>query len=190
MLNVLVTGGAGFIGSHIVDMALNEGARVVCLDNCSNNFGPRQHAEKLIPVVVRRALANAPIPVYGDGSNVRDWLFVEDHACGLLRALKSGRVGETYCFGGNNEISNLELVRMICAVLDEVCPRKGGGSHLESVALVRDRPGHDWRYAVDSAKARNNLEFECGADFPTRLDYAVRSLAGSYLSEMEHADVV
>ncbi len=133
--------------------------------NSSNNFGARQHSEKLIPTVVKTALENKPIPVYGNGSNIRDWLFVEDHARGLLQALKLGRPGQNYCFGGNKEIANLDLVKAICQILDADGPKRTGGQYSDNICFVTDRLGHDWRYAVDSSKANAELGFRSGADF-------------------------
>ncbi len=121
----------------------------VIVTNCSNNYGPRQHAEKLIPTVVRHALAGAPIPLYGTGANVRDWLYVEDHVNGLMAALQRGQPGQTYLFGGRCEMRNLDLAKMICAFLDASRPRNDGDSYARQITFVMDRPGHDFRYAID-----------------------------------------
>ncbi len=126
------------------------------LSNCSNNYGPYHFPEKLIPVVILNALAGKPLPIYGDGSNVRDWLYVEDHADALLLVLQKGAVGSSYNIGGENERSNLDLVRTICAILDEKCPRPEG-SYADLITYVADRPGHDARYAIDPARIRNEL---------------------------------
>ena len=127
----------------------------VLVTNCSNNYGPYQFPEKLIPVAVLSALAGRPIPVYGTGGNVRDWLYVDDHVRALMAVLERGRPGETYNVGGNSERSNLEVVRAICAILDELAP---GATPYESlISFVQDRPGHDWRYAVDTAKIAAEL---------------------------------
>lgn len=123
--------------------------------NCSNNYGPYQYPEKLIPVVVLSALAGRPIPVYGSGRNVRDWLFVDDHADALLRVLQAGRQGETYNIGGSTELPNIEVVKAICTVLDELRPAEAPHSRL--VTYVQDRPGHDFRYAIDDRKLREEL---------------------------------
>ncbi len=128
----------------------------VVLTNCSNNYGPYHFPEKLIPVVILNALAGDPIPIYGDGSNVRDWLYVEDHADALLLVLAQGAVGRSYNIGGENERSNLELVRTICAILDELKPRDSG-SYADQITFVTDRPGHDARYAIDPARIREEL---------------------------------
>jgi len=128
----------------------------VVLTNCSNNYGPYHFPEKLIPVVILNALAGAPIPVYGDGSNVRDWLYVEDHADALLLVVEKGAVGRSYNIGGENERSNLELVRALCGILDEVRPKESG-SYAGQITFVTDRPGHDARYAIDAARIRHEL---------------------------------
>tara|TARA_R110000868_G_scaffold29558_12_gene110020 strand:+ start:2535 stop:3593 length:1059 start_codon:yes stop_codon:yes gene_type:complete len=125
------------------------------ISNCSNNYGPRQFPEKLIPVVILSALRGAPIPVYGRGANVRDWLHVEDHADALLTILERGRIGEVYNVGGDAECSNLELVQRLCAELDRQHPRTGASSDL--ITFVTDRPGHDFRYAIDAAKLHGEL---------------------------------
>lgn len=128
----------------------------VVLSNCSNNYGPYHFPEKLIPVIILNALAGKPLPIYGDGSNVRDWLYVEDHACALLLVLEKGAVGRSYNIGGENERSNLDLVRALCAILDAMRP-KAAGSYADQIAFVPDRPGHDARYAIDPARIRNEL---------------------------------
>jgi dTDP-glucose 4,6-dehydratase len=129
----------------------------VIVTNCSNNYGPRQHAEKLIPTVLRHALGGAPIPVYGTGANVRDWLYVEDHVNGLMTALHRGRPGQTYLFGGRCEMRNLDLADMICAFLDARRPRKDGKSYGQQITSVMDRPGHDLHYAIDPSHAESAL---------------------------------
>ena len=125
--------------------------------NCSNNFGPYQHPEKLVPVVILNALRNKPIPIYGEGRNVRDWLYVEDHAWALKLVLEWGAVGERYNIGGEGERTNLELAWTICAILDEEQPRPDGRSYGDQIAFVEDRLGHDRRYAIDATKIRNEL---------------------------------
>ena len=127
----------------------------VVLTNCSNNYGPYHFPEKLIPVVILNALAGKPIPVYGQGLNVRDWLYVEDHADALLLVLEQGRVGRSYNIGGENEARNIDLVRMICAILDRKRPK--GSSYADQIAFVTDRPGHDARYAIDPSRIREEL---------------------------------
>ncbi|EEW24565.1 dTDP-glucose 4,6-dehydratase [Rhodobacter ferrooxidans] len=127
----------------------------VVLTNCSNNYGPFHFPEKLIPVVILNALAGKPIPVYGRGENVRDWLFVEDHADALLCVLERGALGRSYNIGGENEARNIDLVRMICSLLDEMHP--AGAPHDRLIRFVTDRPGHDARYAIDPSRIRNEL---------------------------------
>ena len=129
------------------------------LTNCSNNYGPYHFPEKLIPVVILKALAGESIPIYGKGDNVRDWLYVEDHADALLLVLQEGRVGESYNIGGGNELSNIELVRSLCAILDETKPKEEG-SYAEQIIFVADRPGHDARYAIDSSRIREELDWQ------------------------------
>jgi dTDP-glucose 4,6-dehydratase len=124
--------------------------------NCSNNYGPLQFPEKLIPLVTLNALAGKPLPIYGDGSNVRDWLFVGDHCSGIRAVLAGGRLGETYNIGGRTEMQNLAVVKAICVTLDELRPR-GSGSYAEQITFVKDRPGHDRRYAIDCAKIEQEL---------------------------------
>lgn len=128
----------------------------IVLTNCSNNYGPFHFPEKLIPVVILNALAGKAIPVYGDGSNVRDWLYVEDHAEALLLSLEKGKVGRNYNIGGENQCSNLELVIALCGILDKKRP-KGSGFYADQITFVTDRPGHDARYAIDSSRIRNEL---------------------------------
>jgi dTDP-glucose 4,6-dehydratase len=128
----------------------------VVLTNCSNNYGPFHFPEKLIPVVILNALAGKPLPIYGDGSNVRDWLYVEDHADALLLVVEKGALGRSYNIGGENERSNLELVRTLCAILDEKQP-KATGSYADQITFVTDRPGHDARYAIDPKRIREEL---------------------------------
>ena len=128
----------------------------VTLSNCSNNYGPFHHPEKLIPVAILNCLENRPIPLYGDGKNVRDWLFVEDHADAILTIIEKGKIGRTYNIGGNAELSNLDLVTRICEIFDRLRPRSQG-SHAKLINLVEDRPGHDRRYAVDISRIQKEL---------------------------------
>ncbi|WP_375554247.1 dTDP-glucose 4,6-dehydratase [Roseovarius mucosus] len=129
----------------------------ILITNCSNNYGPFHFPEKLIPVIILNALAGKPLPIYGDGSNVRDWLYVEDHAEALLTVLERGVPGRSYNIGGENELSNLDLVRKLCAVLDELAPRNDGLSYAAQISFVTDRPGHDARYAIDPTRIRGEL---------------------------------
>ncbi|MEL6646898.1 MAG: dTDP-glucose 4,6-dehydratase [Pseudomonadota bacterium] len=128
----------------------------VVMTNCSNNYGPYHFPEKLIPVVILNAIAEKPLPIYGDGSNVRDWLYVEDHADALLCVLQKGQVGESYNIGGENERTNLELVQTLCEILDRKHP-KASGSYADQITFVADRPGHDARYAIDPSRIRTEL---------------------------------
>ena len=126
---------------------------------CTNNFGPYQYPEKLIPHLIHCALAGKTLPIYGDGSNVRDWIYVEDHVSGVMQALERGAPGSRYAFGGGNERSNLALAREICQILDEVAPRSDGASYVSQIEFVADRPGHDYRYAIDGARAESELGY-------------------------------
>jgi dTDP-glucose 4,6-dehydratase len=141
--------------------------------NCSNNYGPRQYPEKLIPLVIRNALAGEALPVYGDGRNVRDWLYVADHCAALRLVLAKGRPGETYNIGGETERANIDLVRGLCALLDSIHPRKGG-SYSDLIAFVKDRPGHDRRYAMNIGKIRGELGWQPKESFESGLEKTVR----------------
>ena len=143
--------------------------------NCSNNYGPYQFPEKLIPLMILQALAGKPLPIYGDGQNVRDWLFVGDHCLAIRTVLARGRVGETYNAGGNSERSNLEVVTALCSLLDELAPRSQG-SYRDLVTFVKDRPGHDRRYAVSTAKLEQELGWSPRVSFETGLRHAVQWL--------------
>ena len=129
----------------------------VLTTNCSNNYGPYQFPEKLIPLCIHNALSGKPLPIYGDGQQVRDWLYVQDHCRAIGRVLESGRVGEVYNIGGWNEKPNLEVVRTLCAILDELAPRADGASYAAQITFVTDRPGHDRRYAIDAGKIEREL---------------------------------
>lgn len=146
----------------------------VIITNCSNNYGPFQFPEKLIPLVTIKALGGQDLPVYGDGSNVRDWLYVDDHVSALLAAVGSGTPGETYLIGGNSERTNLDVVQTICRLLDEMRPRQGGGSYADQITFVRDRPGHDFRYAIDSTKISRELGWAPRETFETGMAKTVR----------------
>ena len=146
----------------------------VVVSNCSNNYGPYHFPEKLIPLVILNALEGRPLPVYGDGSNVRDWLYVEDHARALLLIAERGRVGESYNVGGHNEKTNLEVVRTICAILDGIAPDARIGPREGLIAFVADRPGHDHRYAIDPAKIGRDLGWRPQETFETGLAKTVR----------------
>ncbi|MDK9726408.1 MAG: dTDP-glucose 4,6-dehydratase [Sterolibacteriaceae bacterium MAG5] len=129
----------------------------IVVSNCSNNYGPRQFPEKLIPLMILNAVAGKPLPIYGTGENVRDWLYVDDHARALHLVFERGAVGSTYCIGGNAEHTNLAVVDTLCGILDELHPRAGGGSYREQKVFVADRPGHDLRYAIDAGKITQKL---------------------------------
>jgi dTDP-glucose 4,6-dehydratase len=148
----------------------------VIITNCSNNYGPYQFPEKLIPLTILKALNREPIPVYGQGENVRDWLYVEDHVLGLLAALERGRPGQSYLFGGRNERTNLEVVRAICLILDEFSPPTAPAipHHSSLITFVADRPGHDFRYAIDPSKAERELGWQASVPFETGLRETVR----------------
>lgn len=146
----------------------------VIVTNCSNNYGPYQFPEKLIPVVILKALRGDPIPVYGKGENIRDWLYVEDHAEALLAAVEKGRVAQTYCIGGKNERRNIDLVRLLCQILDDLRPRSDGKSYADQIAFVQDRPGHDMRYAIDASKAGRELGWEPRQDHESGFRKTVR----------------
>lgn len=141
------------------------------ITNCSNNYGPYQFPEKLIPLVIHNALAAKPLPVYGDGLQVRDWLFVEDHCSAIETVLAKGTVGETYNVGGNNQQTNITVVKTICALLDELKPR--AASYAEQITYVTDRPGHDRRYAIDARKIQRELQWYPAQDFETGLRLTV-----------------
>ncbi|MDB5685697.1 MAG: dTDP-glucose 4,6-dehydratase [Rhizorhabdus sp.] len=146
----------------------------VLVTNCSNNYGPYHFPEKLIPLIIIRALGGEPLPVYGDGSNVRDWLFVEDHARALRTVFETGVPGETYNVGGNSERKNLEVVHAICAALDELSPRADGKAYSDQITFVTDRPGHDHRYAIDASKIRSELGWEPQETFERGIAKTVR----------------
>ncbi|MBI4659804.1 MAG: dTDP-glucose 4,6-dehydratase [Verrucomicrobia bacterium] len=155
------------------------------ITNCSNNFGPFQYPEKLIPVVMQSVVERRPIPVYGDGMNVRDWLYVRDHAEALWQVLTRGKVGETYNIGGGNEWPNLRLVELICDLIDELAPKLGGNSR-KLITFVNDRPGHDRRYAIDAGKIRNELGWRPAHTF----EQGMRETVEWYLNNQEWVRLV
>ena len=146
----------------------------VLTTNCSNNYGPFQFPEKLIPLVILNALEGKALPVYGDGKNVRDWLFVEDHCAAIRAVLERGRVGETYNIGGNSERTNIEVVKLICDLVDEMRPALPSGPRRNLVTFVKDRPGHDRRYAIDASKLERELGWQPGERFENGLRKTVR----------------
>ena len=166
------------------------------LTNCSNNYGPYHFPEKLIPLIILNALAGKPLPVYGDGSQIRDWLYVEDHARALYKVATEGKIGETYNIGGHNERKNIDVVKTICSILDKIITDKPNGiaSFAELITFVTDRPGHDMRYAIDAAKIKNDLGWVPEETFETGIEKTVhwyldnkqwwqRVLDGSYAGE-------
>ena len=146
----------------------------ILITNCSNNYGPYQFPEKLIPVVILKCLSGEPIPVYGQGENIRDWLYVEDHADALLTTLENGSIGETYNIGGNNERKNIDLVRTICAIMDTIKPLSDDKSYDDLITFVTDRPGHDRRYAINAAKIKNTLGWEPSIGFDEGFEQTVK----------------
>ncbi len=153
----------------------------VIVTSCSNNYGPYQHPEKLIPVVILNALKGEPIPIYGSGRNVRDWLHVNDHVAALQLVMEKGRIGETYNIGASNERENLDLARAICGVLDEIRPMEGGGRYETLIEMVEDRPGHDLRYAIDATKIRTDLGWEPQHEFTS----SIRDTVQWYLDHLD-----
>ena len=139
----------------------------VTTSNCSNNYGPKQHHEKLIPHIIEKALAEEPLPIYGKGENVRDWLYVLDHCKAIDLIFHTGKAGETYNVGGFNERNNITIVKTICALLDERRPRKNGAKYADLITFVQDRAGHDFRYAIDSSKLTDELGWHADENFDT-----------------------
>lgn len=145
----------------------------VVLTNCSNNYGPYHFPEKLIPVIILNALAGKPVPIYGNGSNIRDWLYVEDHAEALLLVLANGTAGRNYNIGGENERTNLELAQTLCAILDRLKPR-AEGSYIKLIEFVKDRPGHDMRYAIDASRIKSELGWQPSVSIEQGLEKTVK----------------
>ena len=145
----------------------------VVTTNCSNNYGPKQHDEKLIPTIIRKAISGENIPIYGDGKNVRDWLYVLDHCKGIELAFKTGKSGETYNIGGRNERNNLYIVDTVCSILNELQP-KSEGKYQDQITFVKDRPGHDLRYAIDATKIENELGWKADENFESGILKTVR----------------
>ena len=166
----------------------------VLTTNCSNNYGPRQFPEKLIPLIIHNALAGKELPIYGDGKNVRDWLYVEDHCCALYTVMTKGKLGETYNVGGNCEMQNIEIVNAVCSILDELSPKTDGSKYDSQITFVKDRPGHDRRYAIDASKIKRELGWEPKETFETGIrktvewylanrQWTISILSGSYKIE-------
>ena len=146
----------------------------VLTTNCSNNYGPYHFPEKLIPLVIHNALAGKALPIYGDGQQIRDWLYVKDHCSAIRRVLENGQVGETYNVGGWNEKTNLDVVKTLCKILDQEQPRTDGRSYNEQITFVKDRPGHDRRYAIDASKLELELGWKPAETFETGIRKTVR----------------
>ena len=146
----------------------------VLTTNCSNNYGPYHFPEKLIPLVIHNALGGKPLPIYGDGQQIRDWLYVKDHCSAIRRVLEAGKVGEVYNVGGWNEKANLDVVHSLCAILDELSPRADGKPYKEQVTYVKDRPGHDRRYAIDASKIERELGWKPAETFETGIKKTVQ----------------
>lgn len=159
---------------HLVRAYCHTYGLPVLTTNCSNNYGPYHFPEKLIPLCIHNALAGKPLPIYGDGQQVRDWLYVKDHCAAIRRVLDAGRVGEVYNVGGWNEKANLDVVRILCAILDDLQPRADGRSYTEQIAFVTDRPGHDRRYAIDAGKLERELGWKPAETFETGIEKTVR----------------
>lgn len=156
----------------------------VTVSNCSNNYGPYQHAEKFIPTVIRSALGEKPIPIYGAGLNIRDWLYVGDHCTAIDLVMREGKVGATYLVGGRSERRNIEIAKEICGILDERSPRKGGGKYAELLSSVTDRLGHDFRYAIDSRVIESKLGWKPAETF----DSGIRKTVEWYLANAAHLE--
>jgi dTDP-glucose 4,6-dehydratase len=150
---------------HLVRAFHHTDGLPVLTTNCSNNYGPYQFPEKLIPLIIQRALSGEPLPVYGDGKNIRDWLFVSDHCAAIRTVLDKGQVGETYNVGGDAERQNIEVVKVICALLDQRRPREDGKPRESQITYVKDRPGHDRRYAIDASKLKRELGWQPTVSF-------------------------
>lgn len=164
---------------HLVRSYFSTYGMPVITTNCSNNYGPYQFPEKLIPLIIHNALTGLKIPIYGDGKQIRDWLYVGDHCNALYKVLEKGNPGETYNIGGSNEKENIEVVRAICKILDHLKPKLEGGSYIDQIAFVKDRPGHDRRYAIDSTKIQNELDWLPLETFESGLNKTVEWYLGN-----------
>jgi dTDP-glucose 4,6-dehydratase len=153
----------------------------VVTTNCSNNYGPKQHNEKLIPTIIRKAVSGQNIPIYGDGKNIRDWLYVLDHCKGIELVYHKGKKGETYTIGGKNERNNLYIAHTICEILDTIAPKKV--SYKEQISFVKDRPGHDFRYAIDASKIENELGWSAKENFETGIHKTIQWYLDKYKKE-------
>lgn len=173
-------------GDHLARAWFKTYSLPAIVTNCTNNYGPRQYPEKLIPHMITCALSGKRLPIYGDGKNIRDWIHVEDHSAGVMLALEKGRPGQTYCFGGNAEKNNIEVVQTICTVLDTLRPRQDGQSYKTLMTFVPDRPGHDRRYAIDDTKAQQELGFTRRF----RFEDGIRATIEWYLTNTEWQEAV
>ncbi|WP_282056343.1 dTDP-glucose 4,6-dehydratase [Maribacter luteus] len=153
--------------------------------NCSNNYGPKQHDEKLIPTIIRKALSEEAIPIYGDGQNIRDWLYVLDHCKGISLAYEKGISGETYNIGGRNERTNLYIATTICELLDKKEPRKNGKSYLDLITYVEDRAGHDFRYAIDASKIEDKLGWKADENFESGIEKTIQWYLEKYTTKIQ-----
>ncbi|AXO80774.1 dTDP-glucose 4,6-dehydratase [Olleya aquimaris] len=152
----------------------------VVTTNCSNNYGPKQHDEKLIPTIIKKAISGENIPIYGDGKNIRDWLYVVDHCKGIDLVYKTGKAGETYNIGGRNERNNLTIVDSICSILDKIRP--SSKSYKEQITFVKDRPGHDFRYAIDASKIEKELGWKADEDFESGIKKTIDWYLAKYIN--------
>ena len=159
---------------HLVNAWFHTYGLPTIISNCSNNYGPYQFPEKLIPLIIMNCLNKKDLPVYGDGQNVRDWLYVEDHCNAINTIYLNGKIGETYNIGGNNEIKNLDIVHTICDLMDELSPQKNKKSYKDLIAFVKDRPGHDFRYAIDATKIKNELNWAPSENFNSGIRKTVK----------------
>jgi len=166
---------------HLVRAYWHTYGMPVLITNCTNNYGPNQYPEKLVPVIITNCLEGKPIPVYGDGNQIRDWLYVEDHCDAIFKVLQNGRLGETYCIGGNNQPTNLDIIHHICNILDEKVPQSPHTPHKNLVEFVKDRPGHDRRYDIDITKIFSELDWQPQLELSAGLEKTV----SWYLSNIE-----
>ncbi len=171
---------------HLVRAYFKTYGLPVVTTNCSNNYGPLQYPEKLIPLMIINALTGKDLPVYGDGMQIRDWLYVTDHCAGILAAIQKGRLGETYNIGGLNEKANMEIIHLICDLLDELRPKTDGGSYRQQITHVTDRPGHDRRYAIDADKIQTELGWGPAESFET----GIRKTIDWYLENQDWVNSV
>jgi len=171
---------------HLVRAYFHTYGLPVTTTNCSNNYGPYQHSEKLIPTIIRNCVNGSPIPVYGDGSNIRDWLYVEDHCSGIDAVIRKGELGETYNIGGINEWANIDIVKCICSLMDEFTSDVTQG-HESLISFVRDRPGHDWRYAIDASKMTRELAWQPAETFESGIRKTVEWYLERETKNNDHA---